>query len=941
MAETAHFKIMYPQRIAGIEDEAAAIAEESYRVLSENLDVEFNYKIRVYLSDEDEVNNGFAVPFRRAYTDIWVNLNDYSEIWTGSEKWLRKVLAHELAHIFHFEAVKGNAGLLQNVFATPRTRFWSEGLAQYQTEYWDSQRGDRWLRKAVFDDNLNYNSGQALDDGRLVYALGNSQLRYFTEKYGDSTLVNMLKYRDTSLGFIKYHDFYEAFDKAVDGGYSAFFDDWRKHTNVYYNTLASRMERVDSLDGKSFGFPATFLFDAAVSPNDSLVAVLGYPSMTRPVKRLYVITTDSSHKTKQVGEGRINEDLAWSTDGQQLVYSRLVRGEHSSLVNDVFVYDLNNGEEHQITYSRRAKFPVFGPDDDQLSYIVNENGTGNLFTHDLNTGQTQRITNYQGDIQLLWPQWLPKQNSWVFHRFGEAGNRNLVLLNRESGKETILDDGELDNRKVVVNPSGDKLAYVSLRDDVPNVFIYDFETDQETRFTNVFTGAEVFGWVSEFDTMATEHLLVGASESRTKDQLYFVEADRETPEVSNDYVPAEYASWKQKTPPVLFPDSIAPAPQLISDRYEYASFQNITHVTSFALPYYSAEDDWGIFATSNWTEPLGKHTFAGGGWLSIPEPAKNSYGAFSYINNQWYPSISLNVYQMPENGQFYGDRYLFEEYTGVDVTARWPLDTFSGSYQRSTLGLKLRYYHTDPFERSKFLQMSNIEAPQSATIADLELAFEVKKQRPWSRNVIHPLDGSGLRFSLSAANESVASDLSFLKADLNAYTMFPALGLHRVFIQTRLQTQFGNPLPQNYIGFSRYDNITLNLLEQVPLRFFGDNERVRGYRDFVAGDQVAFASMEYRVPFLPSLQTEILGLLKLGSTYATLFTDAGMVFEGQAESGESGTISRWGAGGEVKNLVSLFGIEFVHSLGIAKPANQLFDNQPFEVYYRIKTVVPF
>ncbi|MGN8226514.1 hypothetical protein [Gracilimonas sp. BCB1] len=83
VAETEHFLIMYPERIAGIENEAAAIAEQTYEALSKNLEITFDQKIRIYLSDEDEINNGFAVPFSRPYTNIWVNLNDYSEIWTG------------------------------------------------------------------------------------------------------------------------------------------------------------------------------------------------------------------------------------------------------------------------------------------------------------------------------------------------------------------------------------------------------------------------------------------------------------------------------------------------------------------------------------------------------------------------------------------------------------------------------------------------------------------------------------------------------------------------------------------------------------------------------------------------------------------------------------------------------------------------------------------
>ncbi|MEX0723993.1 MAG: BamA/TamA family outer membrane protein [Gracilimonas sp.] len=940
VAETEHFLIMYPDRISGIEDQAAAIAEETYESLSHNLEVEFDYKIRIYLSDEDEVNNGFAVPFTKSYTDIWVNLNDYSEIWTGSEKWLRKVVAHELAHIFHFEAVKSPLGLFQYTFANPLPSFWTEGLAQYETEYWDSQRGDRWLRKAIFDDNMNYYSGQALEDGRLRYALGNSQLRYFTEKYGDSTLVDLLSHREKLLGLIDYHDFNAAFDEVVNGGYSSFYNDWRKHMNIYYNTVASQMERVDSLNGDPLNFPGNFYFDASVSPNDSLVAVLGYPSMKRPVKRLYIVNNDSTQSSTLIGEGGMNEDLSWAADNKRLIYSRTVRGENSSLLNDIFIYDLDTENEQQVTFSRRAKFPVFGPGQNEISYIVNESGTGNLFTRNLATGKETRFTNYSGDIQLLWTVWIEKRNSWLVHRFEEDGDRNLVLINKESGSEQILNNGDADNREPVISPDGDKVAYISLRDEVPNVFIYDLDADTESQFTQVFTGAEVFGWTSDHDSTGTEHLLIGASESRNRDQLYFISAERDF-NVANISPPDDYASWRTKTPPSFLESQIESNSALIYDKYDYSSFRNLTHVTSFGLPYYEDSKDWGIFATTNWTEPLGKHTLVAGGWVSLPDPGGKSYGAISYLNNQLYPSIYFNLYRIPENGQFYGDEFLIEEHKGGDIQIKWPLDMFSGSYQNSSFSFRLRHYSTRPTDLGKFSNFSNIAIPEASSITDLELGFKVKKQRPWRDNPIHPLDGSGLKITLAGAENILGSARGFLTTDINAFTMFPLLGMNRLYIQTRLQAQWGNPLPQNYTGFSRYDNISVNVLEEVPLQFFGDNERVRGYRSFVAGSKTVFGSAEYRIPFLPSLQTEILGVLSLGSTSLALFTDAGVVYDGSSDSGDSGTISRWGAGAEIKNLITLLGVDFVHSVGFAQPANKLFGEEDQEIYYRVKTVIPF
>ncbi|MBO6586421.1 MAG: BamA/TamA family outer membrane protein [Gracilimonas sp.] len=939
VAETEHFLIMYPERIAGIEGEAAAIAEHTYESLSKNLEVTFDQKIRIYLSDEDEVNNGFAVPFSRPYTNIWVNLNDYSEIWTGQEKWLRKVIAHELAHIFHFEAVKSPLGLLQYTFANPLPGFWTEGLAQYETEKWDSQRGDRWLRKAIFDDDLNYSSGQSIEDGRLLYALGNSQLRYFAEQYGDTSLANLLQHRKKLFGLIRYHDFGSAFEETVDGGYSGFYDRWQKHVNVYYNTVASQMERTDSLHADEFSFPGQFYFDAAVSPDDSLLAVLSLTSMSRPVRRLYVTSTDSSRQNTLIGEGAINSDLNW-LDPQRLLYSRMVRGKHSSLINDVFLYDLEKEKETRLTVNRKAKFPAAGSSQNQIGYIVNEGGTGNLFVMNLETRKEEKLTDYSGDVQLLWPLWIEQENAWLVHRFTDAGDRNLVLIDPKTRSEKTIDPEQVDNRKAILSPDGSKIAYISLRDEVPNVFIYDFESGVESRFTNLFTGGEVFGWVADFDSTGEEHLVIGASETRTQDKLHFVSAGREVyqPELN---LPQTYASWRLQSPTNEIPSDIKPNPDLITDRYSYNAFQNLTHVASFGFPYYSDANDWGIFATSNWTEPLAKHTISGGGWLSIPDPLDKSYGALSYINNQLYPTLTFSVYQIPENGQYYGEEFLFEEYTGADIAINWPLDVFSSSYQYSSWSARFRHYSTDPMGENRFTSNPNLATPQNATVTDLQLSWQIKKQRPWKNNSYHPLDGTGLRLSVKGSEKILGSDTRTLTSDIHGYTVQPFLGLNRIFLEVRFQSQWGNNLPQNYIGFSRYDNVDISLPNDIPLQLFGDNERIRGYREFVTGKQVAFGSIEYRIPFIPSLQTQILGFVRLGGVSISLFSDSGIVWDARSESGATGTIQRWGAGAELKNEISIAGLSISHAFGVAQPAQQLFTDTKSDMYYRVQAVVPF
>jgi hypothetical protein len=940
VAETENFLIMYPERISGIEILTAPIAEESYKALSANLNVEFENKIRIYLSDEDEINNGFAVPIGDGYTNIWVNLNTYAEIWTGSEKWLRKVVAHELAHIFHFEATRTNMGLWNYVIGNPTPSFWTEGLAQYQTEKWDSQRGDRWLRMAVFDDRINYNDGQSLYSGRLKYALGNSQLRYFSEAYGDSTLAKMLAERESFIFGLKYHEFNKAFREAAGKSYSEFNDEWRKHVNIYYNTLASQMERVDSLASKPESLPGQYYFDIKYSPDFSEIAVISIPSLQRPVRRLHLVQNDSVRSSKILAEGNVSADLAWSRDGTQIAYSRTVRGEHSSLVNDIHIINKESGKEERITNNRRAAYPAFSPDGDEIAYIVNNGGTANIHILNLADRSERQITNYTGDVQLIQLVWNHHRNELVFQRFNAEGNRHLVVLNVQSGADRILDDGMTDNRMPVISPAGSKIAFNSLMDEVPNVFIIDLDTDEIHRVTNLFTGGEVYSWIVEGDSVQTEKLAIKATETNRREHLYLVDAGR-TADRDDAVIAEEYTTWRSHEPPNVIPWSIDPDASLIQNRGTYNSWKNITHTISLALPYYSDAGDFGIMGLTTWNEPLAKHLIAAGGNISITDPVNKSYGFFSYMNNQLYPSLTFNAYRTPGSPRFYGNRFLIEDLAGGDISAVWPLDIFEAPYRNGDFGLRLRYVSVTPYIFSEFGGNDLLPQPESAQQFDLRASWILKKQRPWSQNLIHPLDGYGARAMVTVSEKLLGGETAFVRPDLSAYTILPALGNQRIFVYGRAQAQFGDALPQDYIGFSRYDNIDLPLPSELYFLQQPEAERVRGHREFVSGKQVVFGSIEYRIPFLPSLNTSILGLVSLGRTSIALFADGGVVWDATfADGSTADSESRMGAGAELKNIIRVGPFTVVHALGMGWKSNELFTDDN-DLYYRIRAVIPF
>ena len=937
VAETAHFRIMYPAHIVGIEVEAAAVAEKTYATLSTNLNVTFDRKIRIYLSDEDEIANGFAVPFGNGYANIWVHVNEAAAFKTGRSKWLRDVVAHELAHLFHYQATVTKPRFLSYLFGNPLPRFWTEGIAQYETELWDTQRGDRWLRTAVLDDRLSYQDGQSIWNGRLLYAIGNAQVRYLASRYGDSTLVKILVHRKRVFGGLaQVHDFNKAFYSVTGKSYRSFFDEWRRHVNVYYNTLAGQLETLEILDADTLVLPGHYFYDVRQSPDTTSVAVLSLVSTDRPVRRLYVYDR-STKRHRTVAEGSIKAPVAWSPDGKSIAFARTARGAHGSIVHDLFIVDADGKNMRRLTEGRRAASPVFEADGKHVVFIGSDGGTANVFSLDMESGQERPYTTFTGDVQILSLQKHPFENKYVIARFGADGTRALVLLDMPSGNLDPLTDGADDDRQPIWSPDGQKIAYTSFRDDVPNVFLYDDVTGIHKRVTHLASGATALTWLFPDSLAATGCLVIGSQITKIRDGVYCIDPEH-VPDDITPHIPGSYSAWVNHRPPIEIPISVSPDASLISQRFAYSARKNLTHIASFLAPYYGGVSRFGIVGFTGWLEPLAKHILYAGGQFSFSSSFRQSHFIGSYINNQWYPTISFNLYHLPGSMRVYGEDMLVEGFTGGDLSVRWPLNRPDVPFVHTTFDARIRYVDIEPLNTDDFVSSDNLSPPEAGQQADLRFSITRKKLRPYRDSVVHPLDGSGARFRLTAATRLFGADRQFLRGEFSAFRIVPSLGLHRILVYGRLQFQTGRAFAQDFIGLSRNDDFQPGLPNTVPFTF-GEAERVRGYRQYVLGNRLLFGTVEYRLPLLPDLKTRLLGLLSFGPTTLTAFSDIGWVWTG----GElENRVHRLGIGVELKNALEIGGFfKLAHAIGMAQPASSIGTNDLYEVYYRIRSSLPF
>ncbi len=653
----------------------------------------------------------------------------------------------------------------------------------------------------------------------------------------------------------------------------------------------------------------------------------------------------------------------------------------------------------RITTHRRATLPAFSPDGTCLAFVVHERSGGlnaaRVIVRTLATGTERAYDTLGPDTQAEGIAWqpgagttddgrrttddgrpgdqrpaLPNQptctGALAVSLFGPDGARAIHRLDLVSGALTPLTDGRHDDRTPVFSPDGRHLAFTSLRDGVPNVFVLPMpvpgtgrpsELPDSARVTRVAQGATAHAWLagglgadSTNADAGAGHLVVTVAVSKSYDAAYRVRAARRVA-APVDLAPPALSAWERRPSGAGLPgptitaaqaDSIAGTDGVsaIVARSAYRSGGEIRHVVTLPFPYLY-DGGIGIGGVTAWLEPLGKHlAYAAVG--IAPADLRDSYALASYQNAVYEPTITVEAHHFPRAARVYGATLLAEREAALSAVAAWPLGG-QRPYAGATAAALARLSWSGVLNADDFDDgvLSGLRRPESGTQIVGGAMLLRRFQRPWRDAAIHPLDGTGLRLSLSGG-AGLDRRTTFARTDAAAYAILtppglPGAALHRLYVYGRAAAQAGRPLAQDYIGLARYDGLRLFLPSFIPVTL-EQNERVRGYRRASVGNVALFGSAEYRVPLWPDLQTALFGTVRLGALSGALFADAGVVARTLDLRGAD---RRLGVGGELKNVVSVAGYTFGHALGVAQPADRVGTRRGYETYYRIQLGVPF
>jgi Tol biopolymer transport system component len=419
---------------------------------------------------------------------------------TGSYAELEHVLQHEMTHQFQYDTwSRGRAGGgLSTIIAINPPLWFAEGMAEYLSLGPINPETAMWLRDASLEGSLPTIEQMTLDPYKYFpYRFGHALWSYIGERWGDEAVGAILK--ATLGGGVE-----GAFRRTIGLTLDQLSDQWRDAVQKKYlpeiGARAKARAVAEELltEKRSQG---TLHLAPALSPDGSQVAYFSEKDFyfvdlyladgkTGKVKRRILKSgVSSNYETYRF----INSQANWSPDGKYLAFAAK-RGAR----DDIVIVDVARNKEVKRIQVKLSGVttPAWSPDGQQLVFTGYDGGLSDLFTVKRDGSGLRRLT--QDKYADLHPVWSPDGKTIAFatdrgqdtdFRTLKIGNMRIALYDLDTGSIQVLD--QMDRGKNVSPqwaPDGGSIAFVSDRNGVSNIYLYDLGDKSLYQLTDSLLG---------------------------------------------------------------------------------------------------------------------------------------------------------------------------------------------------------------------------------------------------------------------------------------------------------------------------------------------------------------------------------------------------------------------------------------------------------------------
>ena len=462
--QTDHFDIYYYPEMEELAEKGAHFAEESFRYLENKFNFTMSRRIPlIFYSSHLHFQQTNVTP-----SFVPEGVGGFFEFLKGRVvipsdgdlNMFRKVIFHELVHVFMHSKVYYVNKEHSRFEGTYPPLWFVEGLAEYWSSHWDAQ-AEMVMRDAVLNNYLVPLSQIFQIQGTyMMYKEGQSIVQYITEIYGEEKVLQLME------EIWKYGRFYDVFKDVIGRTYEEFDVEWMYYLKKKYYPLLKSNDFSKMITytivSKGYNFKPAYYRDANGEEQVVFIGNRGgysniYLQELKPVK------------IKQREKSQV-----------------LIKGERTSEFESFHLFS------SKLDVDKRGNLA--------LSSKTGENDAVYLY----NIPELRIVKKYQWDdvVSISSPAFSSDGRRIVFSAVDFSGKQDLYILNLNDQQLMRLTDDFYDDRAASFSPDGKKIVFSSDRtqygkDWSYNLFIYDLDTDLIYYLTTGFYQDNTPVWSSD------------------------------------------------------------------------------------------------------------------------------------------------------------------------------------------------------------------------------------------------------------------------------------------------------------------------------------------------------------------------------------------------------------------------------------------------------------
>ena len=642
--ETPHFYIHYYKQIEPAAKKMIPIVEDVYNKLSPIFKHAPDYKTQVVLVDNSDYTNGFTTVIPNPSVTIYLMDGGSNLRPAAYETWLKYVFLHEYAHVLHLDTVEGSGTFFKNLFGRAifpnamMPNFATEGFATYmETRHgYGGGRGNDPRYEAMMRMDVLENKVKSIDKaavntiswpgGTLRYLYGVMFLQYLSEKYGEEKLMAIShEYGDYLL---QSYGFDGMFKDIYEKDFKELWQEWLDDLKQKYQKQKEEVSKEGLTSYKTLTQKGYYCLKPKWSADSKQVY---YISNNQDEYSSINSVDRDSFKIRKVIEGIVFDDsLAVSKNNLFFIKGNYYK--NFNVYKDLFQIDLISGKEKKLTKGERIADPAVNQG--IFAYTKNYTGTRALYLSDEDFKNTKIFSS--PEAQYFSPAFSPDGTQVAVSKWKTGERQDIYLIDVKSGVENKIISFGL-SANPCFSPDGEYVIFDSDASGICNIYAYHLNSKKIYKVTNVL-GAAMMP-----DVSPDSKRIAFVNYSSNGHDIAIMDYKPGSWKAAPKDVPDRQAGGRQEELTGIISSGKNKTVAFETTNYDYNPIQSLIPKFWFPYSYYDENGPHTLLYTAG-IDALNQHMFEvkyGHDWT-----AKRPTFNISYINNQFFPQLSVSAYDI-------------------------------------------------------------------------------------------------------------------------------------------------------------------------------------------------------------------------------------------------------------------------------------------------------